>query len=79
MRHFDLAGAATVTGGLIAIVYAIVEASSWGWGSPKQFGVAALGVVLLGAFIAIERRSRPRWCGSSSSSCARWRPATVSS
>lgn len=57
MRHFDLAGAGTVTGGLIAIVYAIVEASNWGWGSPKQLGVAALGVVLLGAFIAIERRS----------------------
>jgi EmrB/QacA subfamily drug resistance transporter len=57
MRHFDLAGAATVTGGLIAIVYAIVESSNWGWGSPKQLGVAALGVVLLGAFVAIERRS----------------------
>jgi EmrB/QacA subfamily drug resistance transporter len=57
LRHFDLAGAATVTGGLIAIVYAIVEASNWGWGSPKQLGVAALGVVLLAAFIAIERRS----------------------
>src|SRR6202012_4472112 len=35
MRHFDIAGAATVTSGLIAIVYAIVESSSWGWGSPK--------------------------------------------
>src|ERR1700709_127046 len=57
MRHFDLAGAATVTGGPSAIVYAIVEASNWGWGSPKQLGVAALGVVLLGAFVAIERRS----------------------
>jgi EmrB/QacA subfamily drug resistance transporter len=57
MRHFDLAGAATVTGGLIAIVYAIVEASNWGWGSPKQLGVAALGIALLAAFIAIERRS----------------------
>jgi EmrB/QacA subfamily drug resistance transporter len=57
MRHFDIAGASTVTGGLIAIVYAIVEASNWGWGSPKQLGVAALGVVLLGAFVAIERRS----------------------
>jgi EmrB/QacA subfamily drug resistance transporter len=57
MRHFDLAGAATVTGGLIAIVYAIVESSSWGWGSPRQLGLAAVGVALLAAFIAIERRS----------------------
>src|ERR1700754_4606945 len=31
MRHFDLAGAATVTGGLVALVYAIVQSSSWGW------------------------------------------------
>jgi EmrB/QacA subfamily drug resistance transporter len=57
MRHFDLAGAATVTGGLIAIVYAIVESSSWGWGSPRQLGLAAIGVALLAAFVAIERRS----------------------
>jgi MFS family permease len=57
LRHFDLAGASTVTGGLIALVYAIVEASSWGWGSPKTLGVAAGGLTLLAAFIAIERRS----------------------
>ncbi len=57
LRHFDLLGASTVTGGLIALVYAIVEASSWGWGSPKTLGVAAGGLVLLAAFVAIERRS----------------------
>jgi EmrB/QacA subfamily drug resistance transporter len=57
LRHFDLAGATTVTGGLIALVYAIVEASSWGWGSPKTLAVAAGGLALLAAFIAIERRS----------------------
>ena len=44
MRHFDLAGAATVTGGLIAIVYAIVESSTWGWGDPRQLGLAAFGI-----------------------------------
>jgi EmrB/QacA subfamily drug resistance transporter len=57
LRHFDLAGATTVTGGLIALVYAIVEASSWGWGSPKTLAVVAGGLALLAAFIAIERRS----------------------
>jgi EmrB/QacA subfamily drug resistance transporter len=57
LRHFDVLGASAVTGGLIAVVYAIVEASSWGWGSPKQLGVAALGVALLAAFVVIERRS----------------------
>ena len=57
MRHFDLAGAGTVTGGLVALVYAIVEASSWGWASGKTLGVAALGIALLVAFVFIERRS----------------------
>jgi EmrB/QacA subfamily drug resistance transporter len=57
MRHLDLAGAATVTGGLVALVYAIVEASSWGWTSGKTLGVAALGIALLVAFVFIERRS----------------------
>src|SRR5215475_14125115 len=57
MRHFDIAGATAVTGGLVALVYAIVQASSWGWGSGKTLGVAALGIVLLVAFVFIERRS----------------------
>jgi len=57
LRHFDIAGATTVTGGLVALVYAIVEASSWGWDSGKTLGVATLGIVLLVAFVFIERRS----------------------
>src|ERR1700685_4038283 len=32
-RSYDLAGAATVTGGLVVIVFAIVKAQSYGWGS----------------------------------------------
>ena len=57
LRHFDLAGATAVTSGLVVLVYAIVEASSWGWASAKTVGVAALGLALLAAFVAIERRS----------------------
>jgi EmrB/QacA subfamily drug resistance transporter len=57
LRHFDLAGATAVTSGLVVLVYAIVEASSWGWASAKTMGVAALGLALLGAFVAIEQRS----------------------
>src|ERR1700727_413015 len=34
-RTFDLAGAVTVTGGLIVLVYAIVKAQSFGWGSAR--------------------------------------------
>ena len=57
VRHFDIAGAATVTSGLIVLVYAIVKSTDWGWGSPSTLGLIALGAALLGAFVAIERRS----------------------
>jgi EmrB/QacA subfamily drug resistance transporter len=57
-RSFDLAGAATVTGGLMALVYAIVDAQSAGWASAKTLGFFALAVVLLAGFVVIELRTR---------------------
>lgn len=56
-RAFDFAGAAAVTGGLAALVYALVEAPDAGWGSTQTIGLLALSAVLLIAFYAIERRS----------------------
>ena len=57
-RSFDLAGAVTVTSGLVVLVYAIVKAQAFGWGSGRTLGLAAVALALLGAFIVIERRSR---------------------
>jgi EmrB/QacA subfamily drug resistance transporter len=57
-RTFDLAGAITVTGGLVVLVYAIVKAQSYGWGSSRTVGLIAVALVLLAAFVAIERRSK---------------------
>jgi EmrB/QacA subfamily drug resistance transporter len=57
-RSFDLAGAVTVTSGLIILVYGIVKAQTYGWGSGKTIGLLAAAVALLGAFIAIEARSK---------------------
>src|SRR5215213_10070430 len=54
---FDLAGAVSVTAGLIVLVYAIVKAESFGWGSGRTLGLAAVAIALLTAFIIIERRS----------------------
>jgi EmrB/QacA subfamily drug resistance transporter len=54
---FDVAGAVTVTSGLIVLVYAIVKAESFGWGSARTLGLTALAIGLLVAFVAIERRS----------------------
>jgi EmrB/QacA subfamily drug resistance transporter len=56
-RSFDLAGAATVTGGLVVLVFAIVKAQAYGWGSAKTIGLLAAGAALLAVFVAIERRS----------------------
>ena len=57
-RTFDLAGAITVTGGLVVLVYAIVKAQSFGWGSARTVGLIAAALALLAAFVAIERRSK---------------------
>jgi EmrB/QacA subfamily drug resistance transporter len=55
-RDFDFLGAFTVTGGLVAIVFAIVRTDAVGWGSVQTIGVLALGLALLAAFLAIESR-----------------------
>ena len=57
-RSFDLAGAATVTAGLVSLVYGIVRSSASGWGSAEVLGFLGLAVVLLASFLVIERRSR---------------------
>jgi EmrB/QacA subfamily drug resistance transporter len=57
-RSFDLAGAIAVTAGLVVLVYGIVEAQGYGWGSARTIGLIAGGVALLGVFLLIERRSR---------------------
>ncbi len=56
-RAFDVAGAVTVTAGLIALVYGIVKAEEKGWLSAHTLGFGALALVLLTAFVLIERRS----------------------
>ena len=58
VRSFDLPGAAAVTAGLSAAVYAIVGAESAGWGSTRTIGLFALAAVVLAGFVAIERRSK---------------------
>jgi EmrB/QacA subfamily drug resistance transporter len=56
-KSFDLAGAISVTAGLIALVYGIVRSAESGWGSAEVLGFLALATVLLVAFVLIERRS----------------------
>jgi EmrB/QacA subfamily drug resistance transporter len=57
-RTHDIPGALSVTAGLSLLVYALVEAPDAGWGSGRTIGLLALAAGLLGAFVAIELRSR---------------------
>jgi EmrB/QacA subfamily drug resistance transporter len=57
-RHFDLAGAASVTSGLMLLVYALTRAASDGWSSPVTLGLLGGAAALIAAFVAIELRSR---------------------
>jgi EmrB/QacA subfamily drug resistance transporter len=57
-RNFDLAGAFSVTAGLVVLVYALVKAPDHGWGSGRTIGLFALAAVLLIGFLVIESRSK---------------------
>jgi EmrB/QacA subfamily drug resistance transporter len=55
---YDIPGAITSTAGLLALVYSFTQAETKGWGSASTLVFAATGVVLLGVFSLIERRSQ---------------------
>src|SRR4051812_16890198 len=55
-RSFDLAGALTVTGGLVALTYGIVETDAHGWTSLRTLVTLGLGLALLATFVFIEGR-----------------------
>ncbi|MBA3375416.1 MAG: MFS transporter [Actinobacteria bacterium] len=56
-KSFDLAGAVTVTAGLVILVYAIVKAQEKGWASAHTLVVGGIALALLIAFVFVERRS----------------------
>jgi EmrB/QacA subfamily drug resistance transporter len=56
-QGYDLAGAVTVTGGLMALVYGLVNSASHGWSSTLTIVSFVAAVALLAAFVVIEQRS----------------------
>jgi EmrB/QacA subfamily drug resistance transporter len=56
-RRVDYPGVVTLTAGLTAIVLALIEGNSWGWGSTGIVSLLAGGTLALVAFVAIELRS----------------------
>jgi EmrB/QacA subfamily drug resistance transporter len=57
-RSYDPAGALTITGALVLLVYALVEAPDAGWRSPQTMLLFAGAGALLAAFAVIESRHR---------------------
>src|SRR3954465_4377507 len=57
-RRFDFAGAASITGGLMLLVYAMTRATQHGWATAETIGLLVASAALIGGFLAIEARSK---------------------
>jgi EmrB/QacA subfamily drug resistance transporter len=55
--RFDASGALTSTLGITAIVYGLIRVGTHGWDNPAAIVAFVAGVVLLAAFVAVERRA----------------------
>jgi EmrB/QacA subfamily drug resistance transporter len=55
--RFDVLGALSATLGMTAIVFAVVDSTSAGWGSPTTIGALLLGVALLVGLVVNEARA----------------------
>ena len=58
LRHFDVAGATSITAGLMILVYGLTRATTDGWATATTIGLLAASAVLVLSFIAIELRSK---------------------
>jgi EmrB/QacA subfamily drug resistance transporter len=56
-RHFDFPGAASITAGLMLLVYAMTRATTDGWGAGSTLALLAGAAGLVLAFVLIELRS----------------------
>src|SRR6476469_827633 len=57
-RHFDSAGAASITGGLMVLVYAMTRATQNGWVTAETIGLLVAAAALIVSFVVIELRSK---------------------
>ena len=57
-HYFDTAGAASITGGLMLLVYAMTRATTHGWTSAETIGLLTASAALVVGFVVIELRSK---------------------
>jgi EmrB/QacA subfamily drug resistance transporter len=58
LKHFDIRGATLMTGGMLLLVYTLVEAPQVGWNDGRTIGGLVVSALLLGAFVRNELRQR---------------------
>ena len=72
-RNFDVAGATTVTGGLLLLVYGLNRGAEDGWTATTTLSLFAAAALLLASFVRIEARSpraaRPGGSGEEPHTC----------
>ena len=56
-KRFDIVGAILFLAGLTGLMLGLNKGAEWGWSSPTVLGLLVGAVVLLAAFIQVERRS----------------------
>jgi EmrB/QacA subfamily drug resistance transporter len=55
----DYLGAALLAGGLAGVVlFTSLGGTTWAWASPQEIAMLVIGIVLLGAFLLVERRAK---------------------
>ena len=57
-RRLDVPGQVIAVTFLATLTYALIEAPTYGWSSPRIVGLLALDVVLVALFLLVERRTR---------------------
>jgi EmrB/QacA subfamily drug resistance transporter len=56
-QRIDYPGIAALSVGLVSLLIALDQVDDWGWGDPKVIGLLAIAVLLVAAFVPIERRA----------------------
>jgi EmrB/QacA subfamily drug resistance transporter len=56
-QRIDYPGIGALSVGLVSLLIALDQVDEWGWGDPRIIGLLALAVLLVAAFVPIERRA----------------------
>lgn len=58
--RFDVRGVIVLAVGLVATVFAIVQAEAWGWADARTLGLLTAGILVIVGFVALESRTEAR-------------------